>query len=102
VPRRPARNPATALALGAALRRLRLDAGLSQEQLATNAGVHRTFIGLVENGHRDPSVGSIGRVIRALGTTWAEFGERLDRAEGARRRGDASTRATPGGRRTTG
>ncbi|MBI3504662.1 MAG: helix-turn-helix transcriptional regulator [Proteobacteria bacterium] len=99
MPRRPARNPATAAALGIALRRLRLDAGLSQENLATRARVHRTFIGLVENGHRDPSVGSVSRVIGALGLTWAEFGEALDRSEGSRRRAEGVGRAQGSGRR---
>ncbi len=90
-----------ATALGVALRRRRLDAGYSQERLATKAGVHRTFIGLVENGHRDPSIGSVGRVLRALGITWAQFGEALDRAEVSQRRSDASAKAKSSGRRGT-
>lgn len=85
VTRRPPRNPLTARTVGAAIRQFRDAAAISQEQLAADAGVHRTFVGLVENGHRDASVGNIGRVLSALGISWAEFGVALDRLAANRR-----------------
>lgn len=45
--------------LGHALRQARQTAGLSQEQLADRAGVHRTYVGSVERGERNISVGSL-------------------------------------------
>ena len=43
-------------AFGEVLRRLRLAAGLSQEQLALNCGLDRTFISLLERGLRQPTL----------------------------------------------
>ncbi|HEY3287012.1 MAG TPA: helix-turn-helix transcriptional regulator [Gemmatimonadaceae bacterium] len=73
--RRPSRLP-----IGPCLRALRVEAGLSQEALADLAGVHRTFVGLVEQNRRHPRVDSVDRVLRALGVDWTEFGRRLDAA----------------------
>lgn len=64
--------------LGLTIRRLRLEAKLSQEDLAARAHVHRTFIGLVENGRRDPGIGAIDRVLRALDLDWKRFGAAID------------------------
>jgi DNA-binding XRE family transcriptional regulator len=68
------KNARFARQLGLTIRRLRLEAGLSQEELAARAHVHRTFIGLVENGRRDPGIGSVDRVLHALKTDWQRFG----------------------------
>ena len=55
------------LPFGAALRRVRLAAGLSQEQLGLEAGVQRNFISLIETGQNQPTIGTISRRARALG-----------------------------------
>jgi transcriptional regulator with XRE-family HTH domain len=72
------RKPPPPPPFGPCLRALREAAGYSQEALAERAGVHRTFIGLVENGRRHPRVDSMDRVLRALGLGWTDFGRRLD------------------------
>jgi transcriptional regulator with XRE-family HTH domain len=41
--------------------------GVSQEPLAIFAGLHRTEIGLLENGKREPKLETIVKLIRALG-----------------------------------
>lgn len=61
------------LPFGAALRRVRLSAGLSQEQLALEAGVQRNFISLIELGHNQPTIGTICRLARALGMKASEL-----------------------------
>lgn len=38
----------------------RLAANLSQEELAHRAHLHRTYISLLERGHRNPSVETLG------------------------------------------
>jgi transcriptional regulator with XRE-family HTH domain len=65
--------------LGRVLRTLREEAGLSQEDLADKADLHRTYIGGIERGERNPSFKSLARILKALGASWREFGARLDR-----------------------
>jgi transcriptional regulator with XRE-family HTH domain len=42
-------------------------AGLSQEILAIFAGLHRTEIGLIERGRREPKLITILKLVRGLG-----------------------------------
>ncbi|MBS0417154.1 MAG: helix-turn-helix transcriptional regulator [Proteobacteria bacterium] len=51
------------------LRRLRTEAGLSQEELADRAGLHRTYVSSVEGGHRNVTLQNIFAFAEALGTT---------------------------------
>ena len=55
------------LAFGRAVRRLRRAKGLSQEDLAELAGIHRTYIGDVERGTRNVALVNMSRIARALG-----------------------------------
>ena len=48
-------------------RRLRLERGWSQEDLAARAGIHRTYLGSVERGERNVAVDNICRIAWALG-----------------------------------
>lgn len=49
------------------LRRLRTSTGLSQEELAARAGLHRTYVSSVERGQRNVSLENIFALARALG-----------------------------------
>lgn len=53
--------------VGTVIRHLREGNGLSQEELAAEAGLHRTYISLVERGRRNISVGALSRIAEALG-----------------------------------
>jgi transcriptional regulator with XRE-family HTH domain len=60
---------ALAKSFGAAVRRLRRAAGLSQDAYALACGLHRTYIGRVERGEANLSLESIDRLARPLGLT---------------------------------
>lgn len=55
--------------LGEKIRAQRIAIGLSQEELASIAGLHRTYIGSVERGERNVSVHNIVSIARALSVT---------------------------------
>lgn len=52
--------------LGRNIRRLREEAGLSQEQLAFDAGMKRSYLSDMERGVRNPTVRALGRIALAL------------------------------------
>jgi transcriptional regulator with XRE-family HTH domain len=54
-------------AFAAVLRRHRAQRGFSQEALAEAAGVHHTYVGLVERCQRKPTVEVAERLAGALG-----------------------------------
>jgi DNA-binding XRE family transcriptional regulator/predicted RNase H-like HicB family nuclease len=55
------------LAMAIALRWVRLDAGLTQSQLATRAGVSQQQIAKLERPGANPSIGTLRKVADALG-----------------------------------
>ncbi len=52
--------------LGKRIRSLREKTNISQEELGHTAGLHRTYIGAIERGERNPSVLSLKKVADAL------------------------------------
>jgi transcriptional regulator with XRE-family HTH domain len=55
--------------VGLNVRNLREGRGLSQEDLAFEANLHRTYISGVERGVRNPTVSVLGKIAAALGVT---------------------------------
>ena len=53
--------------LGAQIRELRTDAGISLRTLGASAGVDHAHIGLVEQGRREPSISALAAIADALG-----------------------------------
>ena len=60
-------------AFGARVRSLRLTRGLSQEQLAERAGLHRTYLSSLERGHRNVGLDNILDLAEALGIPPADL-----------------------------
>lgn len=65
--------------IGAVLRDFRVQRGLSQEQVAAKAKMHRNYVGGVERGEKSPTMKSVGRILAALGVSWSDLGAALDR-----------------------
>ncbi|HEY2066977.1 MAG TPA: helix-turn-helix transcriptional regulator [Gemmatimonadaceae bacterium] len=59
--------------LGRAIRRLRAEADYSQESFAAAAGVHRTYMGLVERGRVAATIITIQKISAALGITASQL-----------------------------
>ena len=59
--------------LGDAIRALRELRGLSQEELAFKAGLHRTYIGSVERGERNLSLRNIVKIATTLNVSAANL-----------------------------
>ena len=60
-------------AFGVALRRRRENLGISQEELAHKASLHRTYVSLLERGQRTATLDTIIKLAQALGTTGANL-----------------------------
>ena len=54
-------------------RGLRLTRGLSQEELAFKSGMHRTYLGGIERGERNPSLRNIAAIAKTLGITLSQL-----------------------------
>jgi len=58
---------------GAAVRRLRTRLDLSQEEFADRVKIHRTYIGGIERGERNPTLTMITRIAAALNVSAAQL-----------------------------
>lgn len=65
-------NP-TLVALGDAIRRIRKERGISQEQLALSAEIDMSYLGRVERGDNNVAVLKLERIADALGMTMTEL-----------------------------
>ena len=54
------------LVLANAIKQQRSALGISQEELASRAGMHRTYVSEVERGERNPSITSVEKLAQAL------------------------------------
>ena len=64
---------------GEIVRSRRQTAGLSQEALADKAGLHRTYVGMLERGERNPTIVVVKQLANALGITMTSLVEELER-----------------------
>lgn len=53
---------------GRKIRDLRIAAGLSQEELAAQTKVHRTYIGMIERGEKNITIRNVEKLAHALNT----------------------------------
>lgn len=63
------RQHASLVALGKAIREVRLSKGISQENLALLSGVDRSYVGRIERGDNNVAFLTLARLASALDTT---------------------------------
>src|ERR1043165_8310700 len=68
---------------GATVKSFRIGLGLSQEELAWRASMHRTYLADIERGGRNISLTRIARLVQALGITLPDFFAALAKASPA-------------------
>jgi len=65
--------------LGARIRARRSELGFSQDELAHRCGLHRTYLGGIERGERNPSLVNLLKIARAFNLSVAELVAGIDR-----------------------
>lgn len=70
--------------LGVTIKTERSVLGISQEELAARAGLHRTYVSDVERGARNPSIASVEKLAEALQLSVAALFERAGNSRGSR------------------
>jgi len=63
---------------GEILKELRKKKKLSQEELATDCGLDRTYISLLERGLRQPTLGTLLRLAEVLGVSASSIVKQLE------------------------
>jgi transcriptional regulator with XRE-family HTH domain len=76
------------------LRRHRVERGLSQEKLAVDAGIDRTYVSSLERGLENPTVSVLDKLAAALSISIPEFFR-------VPPRGERAPKPLTGGRRAT-
>jgi transcriptional regulator with XRE-family HTH domain len=61
------------------IRAHRLQRGMTQEALAEAAGIHHTYVGLLERGQRSPTIDVAERLAAALGKKLSAMIEEAER-----------------------
>jgi transcriptional regulator with XRE-family HTH domain len=69
------------LALASTLRRLRIERGETQEDLAHRAGLTVAAFARIERGHANPTWTTVRRIALALEISLAELAEAVERAK---------------------
>lgn len=78
--KKPTRRALHNRAFGGVIRQLRHFRGLTQEQLALDAGMDRTYISLLELGDSSPTLDTIVVLCRQLQVSLADLGARIDKS----------------------
>ena len=63
--------------VGARVRAYRKNKGITQEELAERADLHHTYIGQVERGEKNLTLGSLDKILEALEVSFSDFFEAI-------------------------
>ncbi len=61
------------------LKKLRADAGLSQEDLAAKAGLHRTYVSQLERGLKSPTLKTIEKMAKVFKISMSELVSKIEK-----------------------
>ena len=75
-----------AVAFGKVLRKLRVEAGLTQEELGLEADLRRTYVSILELGQQQPSLTTIFKLANALNFSAMELIGMVEAEAAGRRR----------------
>jgi transcriptional regulator with XRE-family HTH domain len=73
-------NQELAANFGTVIRELRKEKKLSQEELSFKAGVHRTYIGMIERGEKNIALENIQKLAIALETPMTTIFSNLEKS----------------------
>lgn len=65
--------------LGEEIRKARMKAGLTQEELAFRAGISRQYVSLLELDQKSPTVDLLIRVCKAMGASAGQIIRRMEK-----------------------
>ena len=71
-------NKSLAEDVGALVRQLRVELGMSQEGFADQCGVHRTYIGSIERGEKAITLETAQKIVKALNISLSQFFQKLE------------------------
>ena len=71
-----------AAVVGQRIRTYRQKANMTQEELAERAELHHTYIGQVERGEKNLTLGSLERILDALDLSFSDFFDGFDGKKG--------------------
>lgn len=71
-------KPSIEQAFGDEIRKARVSLRKSQESLAFDAGIHRTYVSMIERGQKSPTLSVILRLARALNIKASELVRRAE------------------------
>ena len=63
--------------IGLRIKGLRIQKGLSQERLASIAGVHRTYIGMIERAEKNTTLSNLEKIVKALNSNFEDLFKNL-------------------------
>lgn len=69
--------------LGKAIKQLREERGLSQEEIGHASEIHPTWISHIESGRNNPAWGTVQRIAAALGVKVSELAALAEKLEGS-------------------
>jgi transcriptional regulator with XRE-family HTH domain len=58
---------------GEKMQKTRKEKGVTQEELAAKLSMHRTYIGLIERGERNPTIRTLYKIAKALDVQSSEL-----------------------------